>query len=338
MTGPLGDLDQALTDAREAWETLADVLGKQYNDAYKLHSDALGKMREARKAEIETQYFILGLVCVAVSGGIAGGLMAPFIKEAGKGIADATVRKLAIMAANAASTMARQGVQGGTQAILRGIQPDVGSGPYTPSVDDPFGFYLGMKTQLGICFMKIKEDLRALASSKTWDHRLDSWLLDAFQKSCVLISDMPESSYVAHINLTHKVQAAMELAMWVAWANVRDMDYWNKAYGVIESGGSPDASSKGGPPDDSKKYVIDAERLDPVMDRMVELLVSNKVSLLLNGGRRILDIRKLQKLDLSILDIFKAMPKVSFGGLSGGSGLASMTPQSFEQFRPLYKR
>ena len=322
MSEILLQLDVDLLKAKVAWDTLAETIGAKYTVAYAAHKDVLEATENARKAELEQYYFILGLVAVAVSGGLAGGLMAPWVKGAGDFVAGIVIR-------NAISGMSRQIVQRLYQRVVQLAQQNaVSSSPYTPKVQDPLLYYQNMKTELGLCFTGVLSAIDDLTTSKEWDHRHDKQLADNFRKTCVLITDQPDFGYMNHLKRSGTVERAMELAMWVAWANARDMKYWTEAYNMLDKG---DVS-------EGIKYFSDArDHLGLVLDEMSNLLVENKVSMDWRGNK-ILDIRKLQKLDMSILDVYKGLPGATFDGLKVGNGRNVLNAGPIQQVRPHYKR
>jgi hypothetical protein len=329
MPDDMNSLNTDLNSAQEDWNTLADIIGKKYNDAYQKHSDVLDGIKRVRQAEIDRYYFVLGLVCTAVTGGVAAGLMAPWVKDAGPAAAKEFAKRVFsdVAARNATATVTRQMAQG---IVGRIVAPsgEAGGGAFTPQVPNPLSFYLGMKTQLGICFAEFRKQLGEL--SDHFKHRNDAFLVEVVKKNCPLFTDRPSPANLSQMAGSIDMYNAIEASMWIAWANVRDMDYWNTAYDRIEAG-------------DGNQYkimdaIIDAQHLDPILERFNEMLLGHRVSMAVNG-ERILDIRKLRKLNLSVLHTFRGMPAGSFAGFSNMSAaVQSLADARTKKFRPLYKR
>jgi hypothetical protein len=80
----LHELMDELNTAQNQWNTYATQLGRGYKTAYELHQKAIGKINDNLKLKAEQAYWLLSLLCVAFAGGVAGGLMAPWVTKAGQ--------------------------------------------------------------------------------------------------------------------------------------------------------------------------------------------------------------------------------------------------------------
>jgi len=84
-----------------------------------------------------------------------------------------------------------------------------------------------------------------------------------------------------------------ELGMWIAWASVRDIDYWKTRYDAFRDG--VDANRTEG------YYMIELRRMQPIIDRLHHLgainlgtTVVRKNLMIGSSEERILDINKLR--------------------------------------------
>lgn len=73
-----------------------------------------------------------------------------------------------------------------------------------------------------------------------------------------------------------KAALQAELGMWIAWANVRDIDYWTRAIKSIENYGK---SKWIGPSGKDMRYLGDAERLQPIKSRLATLGEDSRVAM-----------------------------------------------------------
>ena len=85
-------LSEKLNSSHLQWTTYATQLGRCYTRAYEEHEKTLTDVGEKYRLAAESAYWVLSLFCVAFAGGIAGGLMAPWVNGVGKVIATNTFK------------------------------------------------------------------------------------------------------------------------------------------------------------------------------------------------------------------------------------------------------
>jgi hypothetical protein len=244
----LNEVMGAFNTAEFQWNTYATQLGRGYTTAYNLHQEAIGKINENLKLKAEEAYWLLSLLCVAFAGGVAGGLMAPWVSKAGQVTSQLIIRnKMSAAAANAVSGV----VQKGTDVA----KPS--TAPLVPAVKDPLSYVLDMLGEIGLCFsdlrsetetqMKLADD--AVISVDDANEMVRVLMLDPLLKDSPSSKDMPDATLVAR---------EAELGMWIAWAGTRDLRYWNRAIASISRGVSST--------DDD--YFQDAKQFEPIVDRL----------------------------------------------------------------------
>jgi hypothetical protein len=325
-------LQSELAGAKTQWEYLEDRLTNGYKDAYKTHVGVLKAMENAKilaeQADakwIGIGMFVFSVVSVGFAGGLVGGVIAPWVKKAEQGTADAVIR---------------QGIQGiatrtTQQSVLRvvperptGSSPD--GSPYVAASPQAFDAYLDTKEELDGCFAIVNayiQSLINLSNSEQWPAEVGQTILDSFRHNCRLLTDSPEPSQLPKREL---VARAAEIAMWVAWANARDWVYWGDVYRELDGRGM-------GPRGEMRTVQLgvrefQTNELYPILDELKNLGISG-VQLEIRQhhaqGLRdnlVLDLRKLRSLQLQhLVDLpFTKMPtlNVSFAqvGLRLGGG------------------
>jgi hypothetical protein len=93
-------LQSELGGAKTQWEYLEDRLTNGYKDAYKSHVAVLTAMKNARILQeqrdaksLAIAMFVFSVVSVGFAGGLVGGVIAPWVKRAEQGTADAVIRQ-----------------------------------------------------------------------------------------------------------------------------------------------------------------------------------------------------------------------------------------------------
>ena len=89
-----------LNATKSQWEDLQDVIALGYADAYDAHLKTLNDMHKARliaeqksKEWFGVEMFIFSVVSVGFAGGLVGGLIAPWVREAQKEVAETVIRQ-----------------------------------------------------------------------------------------------------------------------------------------------------------------------------------------------------------------------------------------------------
>jgi hypothetical protein len=282
-----------LSTAQHQWNTYAERLGQAYTQAYLEHERALGNAAEKLKASSEAMYFVLSLYCVAFAGGLAGGLMAPWVGKAGENTASVILR-----------TTISETAQSMTGGVLqRGIDATKSSGgsAFSPASTNPLLYYQKMKDEIGTCFSIIRdklEDTVKLADdpSKPLPPGMDElgWgkrVREIFS-AIPIIKDYPRTNNLPNVK---EAERQAELGMWIAWANIRDISYWNTRMDALSDGLEWGHRKEG-------LYAQEARQLSSVLDRLAILGEGPRASLTFTkgmGGRlkeTILNIPKLAML------------------------------------------
>jgi hypothetical protein len=330
----LHDLQSELTGAKTQWEYLEDRVANGYKDGYKLHKGALDEMRHTKQASREALMFVLSVLSVGFAGGVIGSLFAPWARAAQNSTAVFAIR-----------TGVQDATKRLTQESLKKVIPDKpkdpgGNGtPYVPVSPEAFDHYLDTKEELDGCFAIMNDYVQRLidqSNVERWSRDVGQAFLDSFRKNCALLRDKPHPN--KDLPARDAVAKAAELAMWVAWANERDMPWWNVRYNVLEAGPEPmgysdDAKSKfhdevrrqgglfkgkDGTTYDMGNYnwaLRDANELDPVAMRMIDLQKWSETRGKFgfeSDPNLVLDLRKLRKLRL---DAMAGLPFARMKGL-----------------------
>ncbi len=221
-----------LSSAQHQWNTYATQVGRGYTTAYGWHDDTVKKVQERLRLAAESAYWLLSLLCVSFAGGLVGGLMAPWVSRAGS---------------MTARTMLSETMQSQAQSITqKGLeQTRPGESPFRPALKSPLQYWQDMQGEIGLCFSalrgaveewmkKVDNDPRASTPSAVINEFMQKPLLKDAPKD----EDMPDET---------KVAREAELGMWIAWAQVRDIDYWKERINrVTDRGRGPESSLNGG--------------------------------------------------------------------------------------------
>jgi hypothetical protein len=239
--------------AQNQWNTYATQLGRGYTTAYALQKDAIDNINKNLQLKAESAYWLLSLLCVAFAGGVAGGLMAPWVSKAGTATAQLIVRnKLSAGAANS--------VQGIVQKVTDVAKPS--TTPLVPAVKDPLTYWQDMLGEIGLCFSHLRGAIETTEkaaddfgfSVDDANELVDDLLLDPLFKNSPSDDNMPDASLVAR---------EAEVGMWIAWAAARDLTYWNRAVAIMAN--RVVAAST------NMDYLEDARQFQPALDRLKAL-------------------------------------------------------------------
>jgi hypothetical protein len=241
-------LTEQLNSAQFQWNTYATQLGRGYTTAYKFHQKAIDDINENLRLKAESSYWLLSLLCVAFAGGVAGGLMAPWVTKAGQVTSQLIIRnKLSAATANGISGV----VQKGTDAAKPSTTPLV------PAVKDPLSYWQDMLGEIGLCFSHLRADIETemkLADAGQFSVDDANKLVEITMHDPLLADSPTDDAMPDEVILAREA----EMGMWIAWANDRDLTYWNKAIDHIAKGVQPSGDD----------YYEDAAQFQPAVDRM----------------------------------------------------------------------
>lgn len=221
-----------LNTAQHQWNTYATILGSGYTAAYQNHENVLNRMKEHKRASSEAMYFMLSLLTAGFAGGLVGGLMAPWVKAAGEGTAKAVFREVA-----RETTKEFNKKTWATGAYVAAGLLD--KNPYSPAVTSPLLYWQDMLSEIGIFFAAIREQIEreereadADFSNSGAPHNYGKWRREVWS-GVPIISEYPRQKDMPD---KKKVEREAEIAMWIAWAGVRDVDYWSSRTIGLEDG------------------------------------------------------------------------------------------------------
>ena len=269
-----------LSTAQHQWNTYATQLGRGYTAAYKEHETAIKAVQEKYRLAAESAYWVLSLLCVAFAGGIAGGLMAPWVEKAG------SLRARTIL-----DEMSQTVAQGTTQKGLEATRS--GADPFKPAMKSPLEYWQDMHGEIGLCFSDLRASVEAWMSAADSDPRYSNPTpgIKKFVQTPLLRDapkDMPDEK---------KIAREAELGMWIAWAHVRDIDYWKERVDAVTNNEGRHYREAY-----TDKYMKEFQLLQPIVDRLKSLGVpalgtsTAKPGLFAGPSRAetVLDINKLR--------------------------------------------
>lgn len=204
--------------ATDAWELMAVKFTRAYKVASSLQESALQKVKARKiaraKADQAAFNFLLSILTVGVAGGVGGALA--------RGIF-ADTQKNAIDAAKQIGQFAVQQPPAALRDLLdpvKAVRGDI----FEPIGPDAFDYYLTLqdniltqKNLLNIVFEQSPWGDSSLAQSPDVSEKLADWFLDQ-----PYFKDKPDALSIDE----KKLAKSMRLALWVAWAYVRDIEYW----------------------------------------------------------------------------------------------------------------
>jgi hypothetical protein len=260
----IGKLMGELNTAQLQWNTYATQLGRGYTMAYEEHEKAIREINESYRLAAESAYWVLSLLCVSHAGALVGGLMAPYVNNAGKvtAIFVKGQTKLRTTMSETAQTM----TQGVVQKGLDKTKP--GEPGFKPAVKSPLLYFQDMLGELGICFSLLRAEV------EEWMQDTDAVVNDptpvnvAVARGYGTIKDFLETPLLkdypkGEMPDQNKIAREAELGMWIAWANVRDIDYWKNRVDTVSTTSSP-----------RRKWGIaidELRKLQPVANRLAAL-------------------------------------------------------------------
>jgi len=276
-------LEGDISTAQDQWNTYATILGAAYKKAFEEHRDAIKKVQEKYRLAAESAYWVLSLLCVSHAGGVVGGLMAPWVARAGEKAA----KRIGITMTNGISGTFSQGAQMLAQrGVDKSKSPDA---EFKPPMKDPVDFWQDLLIEIGLACSTLRRDI-------------EGWMKDLDRESKAPIPHLEtarvrQSPLLRDYPLTMpdkaKLEQEAELGLWIAWANVRDVDYWKTRVDTVSTTDSP-----------RRKWGIaidEIRRLQPVIDRLKYLGAAplgtktvEKPMLVGSMSETILDINKLR--------------------------------------------
>jgi hypothetical protein len=246
-----------LNGAQHDWNTYATELGRAYTTAYKFHEGALGEVKEKYRLESETQYWVFSLLCVAATGGLVGGLLAPWVAGAGAAIAKQMIR-----------TFANETAQATAGGVVGRYMPSGASGSeFKPAVKDPTSYKDDMIGELGICYFELRRELERMMQVLDKPQPDDETIKAS--KRFKEISKSPLANAPKTLPDKAKVARSAEIGMWLAWASRRKTDYWNKRYRDVRAMRDGPVSRTPNP------YLLELEHYGPVVRRMYALSIKD---------------------------------------------------------------
>jgi hypothetical protein len=248
----------AIDTAQHSWNTYVTQLGRGYREAYKKHDKAIGDIKEKYRLAAESAYWVLSLLCVSFAGGMVGGLMAPWVNRAGESAAKDAIDS-ATRQRNFVSGTVGGITTGVTQKGIDATKPDPQD--FKPAVKEPLDYWQDLFGEVGLCCGALRDEVQErmkLVDNASfplgWEDDVMKLMDVPLLKDIPSRSDMPDPA---------KVEREAELGMWIAWANVRDIDYWKTR---IDTVANEDAGRR-------KKgiYMDELRKLQPVVDRLKDL-------------------------------------------------------------------
>jgi hypothetical protein len=142
--------------------------------------------------------------------------------------------------------------------------------PFKPAVKSPLQYEQDMKAEIGRCFSALRAHVSRTV--RGLDDEEDPWagtaspysIIDTFLQT-PLLRDTPEKDDMPD---QEKVRRQAELGMWLAWAHVRDIDYWGKRFKAVQKMDSIHSLSA----------LRELLMLQPVLDRLIDLRVARLVA------------------------------------------------------------
>jgi len=253
-----------LNTSQLQWETFIASLGSAYNDAYTHHTQTLDRMKEKKRAEAEAMYWVLSVVSIGFSGGFAGGLMAPWIANAGKKAASSVAKAALEGFKDTVKEATKQTVKDMLVNADARLKVIASSDVYRPASKNPFTYHIDMKVEFGLAFSALRDtteglrkELDAIGAPKAV-----GTMLRAILSAHTLIKDFPRTKDMPD---RPSVSRACEMGMWIAWANVRDMQYWNQRVKSVVAVDYNDVTIEGL---QDMRYLIELWENDPVLKRI----------------------------------------------------------------------
>lgn len=279
-----------LGEAQHQWNTYAKGLGLAYALAYKEHERTLGHMKRKDDLQKDLAYFLFSGFVVGYAGGVAGAMMAPWVKRAGEMGGNEFLRTIV------AETLKEESKRAITlpQKWLE-INVPPSSSKFEPVADDPYTSETRMTYEIGICFSRVRDavnDYMNNADEKKLPASEGEKMLRQFRAK-PLIADHPKTDNMPDVA---EVQRQAEIGMWIAWANARNLKWWYS---------SADRATDGNP---DYGWGLDQAALseyDPVLSRLKIQGVAHIVTIHADpvigfyGGMR----KKKQVLNLPILRV-----------------------------------
>jgi hypothetical protein len=246
----------ALSGAQHDWETYAMKLGRAYGNAFDKHEEGLKNVAEKYRLGAESAYWVLALLCVAVTGGVVGGMLAPWV--AGAGTTAATMFKRTLV--SEASQAITAGVVG------QAMQQSPNNEPFKPQAKRPDRYRDDMLIELGECYFQLRQELDKMmqAVDGATEAQQKAVGKDVASKKNTILSSILATS-PKNLPDEAKAERIAEIGMWLSWASVREHDYWKTRYEKL------DKLDRGPVSRSPHPYLIEVDKLRPIMPRLEAL-------------------------------------------------------------------
>jgi hypothetical protein len=346
-SGPLHHLITELVEAETQWENLGVRIAMGYTAAYASHVKTLSDMGKAKlEASTNALQFVFSAVCVGLAGGAVGGLMGPWIKQAAESTAHFVFKE-------SVRSIAQQGAKDLAKVLDEKLKPpkrEAADEPYTTNSPKEIAVDLDIRNRILTGFTAVYGGIDAMiarANKDSASEAVGQAVLSSFRQSCPLLTDKPG---IDDMPSPTDAQRAAELAMWVAWANERDWNWWTKVYERLDASDRKIGASVR--ERDGTLGVVNeiaaASEMDPIGRRMVWLKKWGEVentSASSFGPRS--DVDRVTYTDLRKLRALKITdPSLPFHRMSGLSFKWDKTNplqrmeflSKFQSLRPVYKK
>lgn len=254
-------IETIFNSAHLQWGTYIDALGNGYDTAYTLHKSTLDSMNHLSTHDNRLMYFMLSILAAGFTGGLAGGVLAPWVAGAGKATADAVWRTVGV-------ETTKEFLKTSYKMMVTQIaQSD--SKPFVPTVDSTIKVYTGMRLELGVCFSNFRDKLKELndqAEAEKWTRAQGAAWATALA-AIPLVKDAPSTKQLPNVA---EVARQAELLMWIAWACRRPVTYWRERRDVLRQH-TLHETDRSYPHGDYYDVMQEFIRLSPVAERLRQL-------------------------------------------------------------------
>jgi hypothetical protein len=257
----LKEIADGLERAQLDWGTYALKLGIGYNTAFDVHEGALKSVEEKYRLAAQSQYWVLSLLCVAMTGGVIGGLLAPWVGAAGASLAAQFVR-----------TFTSETLQSAGQGVVGAkLTHEAKGNPFKPVLESPSKYKDKLQVELGTCYFELYKELERLMREIDDLSTQNKPTLKHLQIAARWreIEHSPLANSPAKLPDSDEVARAAEIGMWLAWVSVRDFDYWKTRYEKVNEMRDRGVSNTPNP------YLSELLRLSPVVTRLDALGIAN---------------------------------------------------------------
>lgn len=229
----LNDLRMSVFDAQNKWLAVAELFSLAYTKAYNKQQDLLKKIKQAQEAARKREEAMMGFTLLLLTGGIVGPMTQRFLGKALPSTAS-TVAEAAKDASkdslltewtkHAVTELAKAGDEKLRGVVLDATKPSQNGSPFKPVGLTPLEFTLKMKSGIRERAITMREF--AAVWHRSLGH-LSPGQAEQFKKAVFATSFFSEIPSHAKLRVLD-LQTSAELMLWIAWARVRDEEYWEK--------------------------------------------------------------------------------------------------------------